>query len=77
MALQGTIVRATPAVSSGADIGAKPYIARRANGDFIDSFASVREAQIPIELSSGGYPLVWTREDRNGIEAYRGEDSVP
>lgn len=76
MTLQGTIVRATPAISSGTNTDAKPYIARRANGDFIGSFASVREAQIPIELSSGGYPLVWTQEDRNGIEAYRGEDSI-
>lgn len=72
-AFQGSIVRATPAMSSGTYVSAKPYIARRANGVMIDSYASVREAQKPIEAAAGGKLLVWVQDVRiDGIESYSG-----
>jgi hypothetical protein len=69
--LYGTVVRATPAISSGPDIGAKPYMARYANGSFAGMFASARLAQQKVEQSAS-QELVWIDETRNGIEAYKG-----
>ncbi len=64
-------MRATPDLSSGPDTGARPYLARRANGVFIGMFASMRDAQVPIEAAAGKR-LKWIDETRHGIEASRG-----
>jgi len=71
----GTIVRAVNVLASGTSTNeAKPFIARYANGDFINTFATFQQAIKPIELSAGGKMLNWIDESRNGIEAWRGED---
>lgn len=73
--IYGTIVKATGALASGTSTNeAKPYIARFADGTFINTFATFQQAIKPIELSAGGRLLNWVDETRNGIEAWRGED---
>jgi hypothetical protein len=75
MAIYGTIVRATGALASGTSTNeAKPYLARYANGQLIDTFATFQQAIKPIERSAGGRILNWISEPRSGIEAWRGED---
>lgn len=75
MAIYGTITKAVNVLASGTSTNeARPYIARFANGQFIDTFATFQQAIKPIELSAGGKILNWIPEPRVGIEAWRGED---
>lgn len=76
MAVKGYVFRITSAISSGTidnGNGAKPYAARYADGTFVNTFASVREAQIPIEQHAGRR-LVWTDISANGVEQWRGSE---
>lgn len=67
MAIRGTVT------NTG---GSKPWTARYADGEFIGIFLSLRDAQVPIELSANAR-LKWTLETSegySGLESYRGED---
>lgn len=54
--------------------GAKPYIARYANGQTIDSFGTNAAAKAPIEAHAGRR-LTWTKDktmELNGVDKWVG-----